>query len=292
MAQRELTSEYLKMYQKGGTLYRLFQIINDDPDLSFEIRKDDTVKIYFNKKKILTITKNQKGLKFEPLTNGYFNDEKVRPSWVDTFNDSSWNNKKSIQNYLNKAKKYAYKESIKAEFQLQQSISLGNRSFDGRFLVVDMEWQFSQKGKIKSIKKTRPDLVIVDLLPNQEDKHDIYLAEVKLGTNALSGKSGLEDHVKSTLEIVDSEDACDALVNDVSSLIKQKHLLGILKGNRPELSLANKPKMMFILGYRGDDQKCEIEKQMSKLDTKGLEGTVVMYYDTLIQIHPDSLCRI
>jgi hypothetical protein len=59
---------------------------------------------------------------------------------------------------------------MKREFQLQQNISLGNHDCKGRFLVVDMEWEFSQ-GKIAEndrIKKTRIDLIVVDLKPNSK----------------------------------------------------------------------------------------------------------------------------
>lgn len=276
---RELSHQHLQMYKPGGKLHLLFKRITIDPELSFEIRVNDEVMVYYNKKKILSI---QKGKKIEPLDEGFYKPGKG-PS-VDISDQNNWRRQTEIDKYLKEAKLFAYKKDMKREFQLQQNYSLGNRDANERFLVIDMEWQFAQSqiAKEERIKKTRIDLVVVDLRPNQKGENDIYLTEVKLGTDALEGSSGLQGHVNSTHAIVNSEYACKALIDDVKSILVQKHELGLITGILPALKYAAKPKMMFILGHRGQAEKEQLEAAMSRLSIPaGLDNPVVIYSNTL-----------
>ena len=279
---RRLSTTHLKMYKSGGKLSTLFERISKDPELSFEIRVKDEVMVYYNKKKILTI---KKGLKIEPISANYY-DPGHGPT-VDISDSKNWGNTKAIDQYLKKAKLIAYKKDMKREFQLQQNISLGNRDCEGHYLVVDMEWEFSQEKIAENdrIKKTRIDLIVVDLKPNSKGENDIYLTEVKLGTDALEGSSGLQGHVNSTHAIVCFKPACEALKDDVVSIITQKQELGIFSGQLPSLRLSDKPKMLFILGHRGSVERAQLENAISKLTIPTeLDKPEVLYHDTLIKI--------
>ena len=279
---RELSIAHLSMYKPKGKLFVLFNTITADPELSFEIRIHDEVIVYYNKKAILTVIK---GNKIKPLSEKYY--KKGEGPTVDISNPAVWQSAKEIDKYLKEAKLIAYRHSMKREFQLQQNISMGNHDCANRFLAIDMEWQFAQEiiPKRDRIKKTRIDLVIVDLTPNALGVNDIYLAEVKLGTEALKGDSGLQEHVNSTSIIANSKDACQGLIDDVKSILAQKHELGIITGDLPELHLAQKPKMLFILGHRGSQEKKKLEDEMSKLKIPTeLDKPIVKYQDTLIKI--------
>ena len=282
---RGLSTTHLNMYKAGGELSVLFECITNDPELSFELRPNDEAMVYYNKKKILTIANKAKGIKITPINPNYYKPD-TGPS-IKISDSKNWKDKNAIKRYLKQAKKYAYKYSMSREFQLQQNYSLGNHDCEGRYLVVDMEWQFSQKdiaGEDR-IKITRPDLVIVDLKPNSKGENDIYLTEVKLGTVALNGDSGLQGHVNSTHDIVCFKPACNALKDDVTSIISQKHELGIFYGKIPSLRLSDKPKMLFILGYRGNSERAELEDAISKLTIPTeLEEPKVIYYNTLIKL--------
>lgn len=279
---RRLSTTHLETYKPGGKLSTLFECITKDPELSFEIRKNDEVMVYYNKKKILTISK---GLWIEPISAYYY---KPGPGpTVDISDSKNWKRQITIDKYLKEAKLIAYKKDMKREFQLQQNISLGNRDCEGRFLVVDMEWQFSQENIANEdrIKITRPDLIVVDLTPNSKGENDIYLTEVKLGTDALEGNSGLQGHVNSSHEIVSFKPACEALKDDIISIITQKHELGILYGKLPSLRLSDKPKMFFILGHRGKGERNELEEAISKLKIPTeLDEPKVLFLDTLIKL--------
>ena len=279
---RELSETHLSMYKPKGKLSILFNTITADPELSFEIRIHDEVIVYYNKKAILTISR---GKKIKPLSEKYY--KPGEGPTIDISNPDSWQSAKDIEKYLNEAKLIAYRHSMKREFQLQQNISMGNHDCSNRFLAIDMEWQFAQEDIDENdrIKRTRIDLVIVDLNPNTHGENDIYLTEVKLGTDALKGDSGLQGHVNSTSIIANSKIACQGLIDDVKAILTQKHDLGIITGVLPELSFAHKPKMLFILGHRGAKERKALEVEMSKLKIPAeLDEPVVMYQDTLIRI--------
>ena len=279
---RKLTKAHVDAYKEGGNLSVIFKSIISDPELSFEIRRNDEVFIYYNKKKILSV---KSGKTIKPLSPGYYKGT-TGPA-IDISNPIHWKRKTEIDRYFQEAKFLAYRHSLKQEFQLQQNVSFGNRDCNGRFLVVDMEWQLSQEGVAKedSIKITRPDLVIVDLKPNENNENNIYLAEVKLGTDALYGPSGLQGHVNSTHQIICSDLACCSLIEDVDTIIKQKYELGLFTGKLPKIALSPKPKMMFILGHRGEAERKIIQAAMSKLDIPQEIGEpIVMYHDTLIKL--------
>ena len=46
---RTITDEHLQAYQEGGCLQKLFDVIKEDPELSFEIRMNNKVMIYYHK---------------------------------------------------------------------------------------------------------------------------------------------------------------------------------------------------------------------------------------------------
>ena len=245
---RQISPTHLNAY-KSGQLSKLFKVIIEDPELSFEIRKDNQVMIYYRKDKILTIKESKKGdFNFEILDPEYYKGGIGPTTFFDReTKDHTLKHTTNLRAYFNQAKKLAHAYKIGLEFEVQQKIALGNHSFNNRFVVVDMEWQFSQEGLKDKISKTRIDLVIVDTLKNKEGFNDIYLAELKVGLGATEGSSGTIDHVDKTFEIINKPEACCALRDDVDNIIKQKKELGLLDGECPDLGFACKGKMMLIV---------------------------------------------
>lgn len=259
----EITSEHVEAYQTG-CLKKLFDIIVNDPELSFEIRKDNEVMVYYRKGKILTIKYTNRGnFKITPLDKKYNGGS----SPTDLFDAKNLANTlkrtSALRNYFTQAKTLVHKHKIGLEFGVQQNIALGNRSFNNQFLVVDMEWQFSQAGinKANRIGKTRIDLIIVDTQLNVFGTNDFYLAELKVGTGAVEGKSGIVDHIRKTKAIIDMDEVCNDLRKDIESIIDIKSCLGLIEGERKALKLSPKPKMMIILAYRGKQEKEQLEEQ-------------------------------
>lgn len=261
---RAITDEHLQAYQEGGCLQKLFYVIKKDPELSFEIRMKNEVMIYYHKDRILTIHFSKGKPSIDILSEKYYKNA-TSPSVSFMYDDlmETLRHTDQLRKYFKEAKRLIGSYKAGLEFEVQQNIALGNRSFNNRFVVVDMEWQLPQSDiKVEErISRTRFDLVMVDTKKNDMGKNDIYLGELKVGMGAIGGKSGIEDHVNKTEKFISNAKACAALRKDVESIIRQKAVLGLFEGDYTGLSLSDTPRMMLILAYRGNEEKEVLKKQ-------------------------------
>ncbi len=261
---RAITDEHLQAYQEGGCLQKLFYVIKKDPELSFEIRMKNEVMIYHHKDRILTIHFSKGKPSIDILSEKYYKNA-TPPSVSFMYDDlmETLRHTDQLRKYFKEAKRLIGSYKAGLEFEVQQNIALGNRSFNNRFVVVDMEWQLPQSDiKVEErISRTRFDLVMVDTKKNDMGKNDIYLGELKVGMGAIGGKSGIEDHVNKTEKFISNAKACAALRKDVESIIRQKAVLGLFEGDYTGLSLSDTPRMMLILAYRGNEEKEVMKKQ-------------------------------
>ncbi len=287
---RKISKEHIDAY-KNGIFKKLFEVITEDPELSFEIRKDNEVMVYYHKDKILTTTINKGEPEIHILSENYYKEEGKSKPKVCFDKEHLEHNLRSLtemRSYFKDAKRLAYFKKMGAEFNIQQNIALGNHTYDNRFLVVDMEWMFSQAGIKDRISQTKIDLIIVDTNKNSEGNNDIYLAELKLGLGATEGKSGTIDHVKKTNEILNDERACMSLFEDVANIVEQKEELGLIKGTHKALRFGSKPKMMLILAYRGEKEKelleAEAEKAKREAARIGMDEPVCIMHNALIEL--------
>lgn len=264
---RTITDEHLQAYQEGGCLQKLFDVIKEDPELSFEIRMNNKVMIYYHKDRILTISYCKGKPSIDTLSEKYYKD--ATPPSV-SFEDGdliqTLRDKSQLRQYFREAKRLVGSYKAGVEFEVQQNIALGNRSFSNRFVVVDMEWQLPQSDikKEERIIKTRFDLVVVDTKRNERGENDVYLGELKVGMGATDGKSGIVAHIEKTNEIMKSPKACAVLRADVERIIRQKAALGLLEGDYAGLNLSDTPRMMLILAYRGSEEKSALKRQVEK----------------------------
>lgn len=264
---RTITDEHLQAYQEGGCLQKLFDVIKEDPELSFEIRMNNKVMIYYHKDRILTISYCKGKPSIDTLSEKYYKTDTPPPvSFEDGDLIQTLRDKSQLRQYFREAKRLVGSYKVGEEFEVQQNIALGNRSFSNRFVVVDMEWQLPQSDikKEDRIIKTRFDLVVVDMKRNERGENDVYLGELKVGMGATDGKSGIVAHIEKTNEIMKSPKACAVLRADVERIIRQKVALGLLEGDYAGLNLSDTPRMMLILADRGSEERSALEKQGKK----------------------------
>lgn len=211
---RTLTPNFI-MKLKEGDFKHILACVNNDSELSLELRLSSVAVVYYKKSKILSIHSRKK----EPvlLSNGYY---KNHPIPVIDINNP--------HKYFETAKSLVdahvgVKKNI--EFSIQQKILSDNNSIQNRFLVVDMEYQFEQRNiNQRTSKNTRFDLVAIDLLLNK-----IVLLELKQGFASSKGTSGVNDHIKKYDEHVAHNDFKTKLFADIKNIVRQKELLGIYK---------------------------------------------------------------
>ena len=144
---RNISDNHLKAYkEEKGAFKQLFSAIKEDPELSFEVRLDNEVMVYYHKDKILTTSfKSDKNPAVKILDSKYYAPSTGRkaPS-VDMQDKKNWHVVSLWRKYFSEAKSLVYFYKKGAEFSVQQNIALGNQSYDNRFLAVDMEWAFAQ----------------------------------------------------------------------------------------------------------------------------------------------------
>lgn len=289
---RNISDNHLKAYkEEKGAFKQLFSAIKEDPELSFEVRLDNEVMVYYHKDKILTTSFKRDKPAVKILDSKYYAPSTGRkaPS-VDMQDKKNWDVVSLWRKYFSEAKSLVYFYKKGAEFSVQQNIALGNQSYDNRFLAVDMEWAFAQSDiDIKDrIPRTRIDLVLVDTIPNEQGLNDIYLAELKVGTVATEGTSGTIDHVEKTFKLINTEKACQDLKEDVTNIINIKSKLGIYTGTAKQFNLADKPKMMLILAYRGEEEYKRLLKDSTAAQKKakelGMDEIKVVMHNALIKL--------
>ena len=289
---RNISDNHLKAYkEEKGAFKQLFSAIKEDPELSFEVRLDNEVMVYYHKDKILTTSFKRDKPAVKILDSKYYAPSTGRkaPS-VDMQDKKNWDVVSLWRKYFSEAKSLVYFYKKGAEFSVQQNIALGNQSYDNRFLAVDMEWAFAQSDiEIKDrIPRTRIDLVLVDTIPNEQGLNDIYLAELKVGTVATEGTSGTIDHVEKTFKLINTEKACQDLKEDVTNIINVKSELGIYTGTAKQFNLADKPKMMLILAYRGEEEYKRLLKDSTAAQEKakelGMDEIKVVMHNALIKL--------
>ena len=288
---RTITNEHLEAYLKGGCLHKLFNVIKEDPELSFEIRVKGEVMIYYHKDKIMTIRFCKGKPSIKALSEKYYKNA-TPPSVLFKHDDlmETLRHTDQLRKYFKEAKQLISSYKAGLEFEVQQNIASGNRSFNNRFVVVDMEWQLPQADikKEERIGRTRIDLVVVDTQKNDKGENDIYLGELKVGMDAIGGKSGIIDHIEKTNKLICSPKACAILRKDVESIIRQKGALGLFEGDYTGLNLSDTPRMMLILAYRGNEEKEALKEQGEFAKDKARElkmaEPLFVWHDALITL--------
>ena len=232
---RTLSAASLSKYFEGGIYYDFLQYVKSDKELAFEIRVNDEVMIYCQKNLLLRISHRKNTSDNITMLNPryYTNRKDGLPLSVQLREPADLQDMAKVKLYFEDAKALCKKYKSHDEFIVQQQYKADHSSFDEEFLAIDMEWAPDQ-AKIPveyRVAKTKIDLLVVSNKPNEDGKHEVYLAEVKCGLGAVDGKSGIEDHVRMSQGIINNVYVRQALLQDVTSIIKQKTQLQLFEGS-------------------------------------------------------------
>ena len=218
---RRLSSESISKYLEGGIYHSFLQYVKADKELAYEIRVKDEVMIYCQKNLILRISHRKNALDNITMLNPryYTNRKDGLTLTVQLHEPSDLQDTHKVRQYFEDAKALCKNYKSHDEFIVQQQYKTEHSSFDGDYLAIDMEWAPDQTAtpvdhRLKD--KTKVDLLVVSNKPNEEGKHDIYLAEVKCGLGAVEGKSGIEDHVRMSQAIINNEYVRQILLGSAS----------------------------------------------------------------------------
>ena len=270
---RSLSPTSLSKYLKGGIYYDFLQYVKADKDLAFEIRLKDEVMIYCQKNLILRISHRKSTSDSITMLNPryYTNRKDGLTLTVQLREPSDLQNALKIKQYFDDAKSLCKSYKSHDEFIVQQQYKAEHSSFSGKYLAIDMEWAPDQ-AKIPveyRVAKTKVDLLMVSNEPNEEGKHEVYLAEVKCGLGAVEGKSGIEEHVRMSQSIINNAYVRQALLQDVASIIKQKTQLQLFEGSPIRYNFSELPKIMFILANSSEYDKQGFDRILNNLGEVG-----------------------
>ena len=272
---RRLSSEHLAKYLEGGIYHDFLQYVKSDKELAFEIRVKDEVMIYCQKNLLLTIA-HRKNISdnITMLSHRYYTNRKDGLTLsVQLREPADLQDADKVRLYFEDAKALCKKYKSHDEFIVQQQYKSEHNSFSEKYLAIDMEWAPDQ-AKIPveyRVAKTKVDLLVVSNEPNESGKHEVYLAEVKCGLGAIGGKSGIEDHVRMSLGIINNVYVRQALLQDVTSIIKQKTQLQLFEGTPIRYNFSERPKIMFILANSSEYDKLSFDRIINNLGKKGLD---------------------
>ena len=249
---RKLNSSLIEKL-KTGVFSEILKYINQDSDLTLEIRTSSEALIYYRKSKVLTLSPNNKEPKI--LSDGYWK-KKDKPILI-------LDNPKS---YFDYAKELVNNYSVvknNLEFIIQQKILKHNNSLKNKYFVVDMEYQFAQNIIIeRTNKKTRFDLIAINHIDNK-----IILFELKQGFDSTPGNSGVYDHLDKYIEHLNHKDFRNALISDIRNIVSQKEELGIFqfetKSLLAELEDAN-IEFKIIFAYKNIEEVINFYNQFGK----------------------------
>ena len=270
---RRLSSEHLSKYLEGGIYHDFLMYVKSDKELAFEIRVKDEVMIYCQKNLILKIShRKNTSDNITMLSPRYYTNRKDGLNLnAQLLEPTDLQDMAKVRQYFEDAKALCKKYKSHDEFIVQQQYKSEHNSFSGKYLAIDMEWAPDQ-AKIPveyRVAKTKVDLLVVSNEPNEDGKHDVYLAEVKCGLGAVDGKSGIEDHVRMSQGIINNQYVRQNLFQDVTSIIKQKIQLQLFEGTPIRYNFSERPKIMFILANSSEYDKQSFDRIISNLGETG-----------------------
>ena len=288
---RGLHNSALKDSFRKGKLKGFIDIVKNDKDLVFQIR-NDYANIYYKGGNLAKI-ESENSIQFDE---NYFKGEED----LKTIECRSKKNKLLMK--LKKKRDYnAYVKQMKElmekfwvwlkkdlkEKDMQHSLCINNTEND-TYTVIDLEFQISKiseycytkpsrtRGRYRDDEKKSPRFDIVAV--RNSDKQ-LCVIELKCGTGALKGKSGLGDHADSFEGTIKRNPA--SFVEEIKKIVEDKKYLELLS---KDFSINEKdPEFMFAFVASDKekeehewaemikqmrDQKCTMYKVM-KLETDG-----------------------
>jgi len=271
---RSLDDEFL-IDLKEGKLINLLKRIKKDSTLDLQFR-GDSVDVYYRGGKVLNL-KNNTDSYTAKIDKNYFKDE-IIDFKADDIQD--WIDKLPL---IKQARDFHYTENKNtAEREFQQLIIRTNNyertSNSSDIFITDMEYDFNVGTSDK--KKGQIDLIGIEWSTNQRSKNGLNtklaFIEVKFGNGAVSGKSGLEDHLNDIKEYLTSyKKDYENLRDDTLKVFQQKRELELYSfgkgGNDNQITKIDEKPYFIILLADYKNKENNLYDLIEKIDLRNYE---------------------
>lgn len=258
----------------NGVLSPIVDMVISNVDLTLEIR-DNYINIYYKGGSVAKITSPRS----VDLNKNYFR----------CYKDKSEENWNAIDNEVKKAKllfkagkfqeyiefvkkamlnywKIVLEEKSVEEKKTQHQICLSNAYGHSDYTQLDVEYEVSTKSvfRYSGLRRTNKGGIPTprfDIIAIRNSDHRLCIIELKKGTDALAGESGVQEHAESYHNTVGlNDDTQKAFLEEMQGVVTIKQSLHLLpKDVFIDQSLA--PQYIFAYQYSSSDKNtCESEK--------------------------------
>ncbi|MEI7676928.1 MAG: hypothetical protein WCJ03_09125 [Bacteroidales bacterium] len=215
---RKINGKLIERMRNGDLVPLLNFLKTNNEKLRLEVRQAGKAFVYYKKCKILEL-----GLNSYSIDEKYFeNNSKPTDIKNQVINNPELYFKQTlsvVDSWLQKHKKQ--------EFETQQNIAINNQEKDDKYIILDMEYNFSQKEIKERVKRAGFDLLGMDRKTGK-----IVFFEVKKGLKALTGKAGIETHIKDFEKFIykhNEDEFRKNLIVDIQNIVSNKKELGLLE---------------------------------------------------------------
>lgn len=208
------------LFERTGILHPILQAVRADDDLSLLIR-DNYIDIYYLGLKVIEIKSSHVGY------TGHMDENYLYTSAKDEI--------KSITDSHNIVKTFGARKSAikqkpnpKNEKKYQQALC--NANSRGDFIVVDMELRLPKTvaQALYPNKKHLPQIDMVGLIRNENNKYKPVFIENKYKNKCVSGHCGLAEHTHDYCTFIKSDYCRDYIKNALSIQTRQLSELGLI----------------------------------------------------------------
>lgn len=165
-------------------------------------------------------------------------------------------------------------EHPKAERETQQEIVRLNTFARGDYQSIDMELAIP-----KDRESGRMDIIAVR---REGERYVPVIVELKHGTGAFDGKSGIWDHYLKTTRFLDREGGEGYLIETIRRIWAAKRLLGLLEETVPDAAMFKKTELLFaVTGWpegNTDDIRKRLPETLSRTVRVATSPTKELYF--------------
>ena len=178
--------------------------------------------------------------------------------------------KKVMDNWFNVMKKEGINQH--EEKEVQHKISLLNQNFaNSDLMVLDVEYEISQKASFSNGTNPRADLIAVD----KEGR--IHVLELKFGLKSIKGNAGVDKHLKDFKNTIQKDERGD-FISEMTFLLKQKCRFGLMNVDQDIISKEKEPVFDLVFYYENPEDKKRFEELYESNISDG--GVSRIYYLT------------
>jgi len=234
---------------KEGDLLPLLKYVKSDNELRLEVRRNGEAFIYYRKGKALEIGSLDVNKKYG----------KVPSTEIAISNPSKYFKeiKETIDVWL-------LKNKDRDEFDTQQNIAKFNQEIKDKYLVIDMEYAFEQH---EILEKEREKKASIDLLGVERATGKIILFEVKTGLGAITGSSGIDDHINDFEKYLNGKHKNlfrKNLRQDVENIIGDKIQLGLIEDDNILNKISQEvPKFIFVFHPKSKSEIASFKTELN-----------------------------